>query len=271
MSSDQFVRERSYCVYRYVKALGVAVVIVALLIAVAGCGRVVRGAAEKAGKVAGKAIEKAAEKSAKEKAKEESSADEDTAAKPSGKLSAVGKKRASITSYELTIEVEGHKHKQLVKMKDGEIVRMWTETGEDGSALIYLLDKNEHYIYNAKEKTALKMPVGEGAEVPAGLGSMDPSFDMDDFEEHPENYKTETIDGVECWRVEVPFMGDRAPKVWVDKEWGLLRQTKAGDMATKYNYTRINKISDGEFELPAGTKIQDLGQMMKDMPKGTGD
>ncbi len=261
--------------YRYMKALGVAVVIVALLISVAGCGRLVRGAAEKAGKVAGKAVEKAAEKaaekSAKEKAKDKSSADEDTEAKPSGKFSALGKKRASMTSYELTIEVEGHKHKQLVKMKEGEIVRMWTETGVDGSALIYLLDKNEHYIYNAREKTAMKMPTGDDAEVPAGLGSMDPSFDMDDFEEHPENYKTETIDGVECWRVEVPFMGDRAPKVWVDKEWGLVRQTKAGDMTTRYNYTRINKISDDEFELPAGTTIQDLGQMIKDMPKGTGD
>ncbi len=257
--------------YRYMKALGVAVVIVALLISVAGCGRLVRGAAEKAGKAAGKAVEKAAEKSAKDKIKDESGADEETEGKASGKSSAVGKKRASITSYELTVEVEGHKQKQLVKIKNGEIVRMWTETGVDGSALIYLLDKNEHYIYNAKEKTAIKMPTGDDAEVPAGLGSMDPSFNMDDVEEHPENYKTETIDGVECWRVEVPFMGHRAPKVWVDKEWGLVRQAKAGDITTKYIYARINKISDDEFELPEGTKIQDLGHMMKDMPKGTGD
>jgi outer membrane lipoprotein-sorting protein len=254
------------------KALAVAVVIVALLISVAGCGRLVRGAAEKAGKVAGEAIEKAGEKAAQEKAKDESSADEeDTAAEPTGKVSALGKKRASIMSYQLTIEVEGHKQKQMVKMKDGKIVRMWTETGEDGSALIYLLDKGVHYIYDANAKTAMKMPLGDDDEAPGEIGSMDTSFDMDDFEAHPENYKTETIDGVECWRVEVPYMGGQLPKVWVDKEWGLLRQTKAGDMTTKYNYTRINKISDDEFELPKGTKVQDLGEMMKDIPKGTGD
>ena len=258
--------------YRYMKALGVAIMIVALLVSVAGCGRLVRGAAEKAGKVAGEAIEKAGEKAAKEKAKDESSADEeDTAAEPTGKLSALGKKRASVTSYELTIEVEGHKQKQLVKMKDGEVVRMWTEAGEDGSALIYLLDKRVHYIYNAKEKTAMKMPLGDDDEVPFGAGGMDPTVGVDDLGDSPENLKSETIDGVECWRVEVPYMGDKLPKLWVDKEWGLVRQTTMGDATIKYDYTRINKISDDEFELPKGTKVQDLGEMMKDMPTGTGD
>lgn len=253
--------------YRYMKALAVAVVVVALLISVVGCGRLVRGAAEKAGKVAGEAIEKAGEKAVQEKAKDESSADEDSEAEPSGKVSALGKKRASISSYELTIEVEGHKQKQLVKMEDGKVVRMLTETDEDGSALIYLLDKREYYIYNAKDKSAMKMPMGDDDEAPGEIGSMDTSFDMDDFEEHPENYKTETIDGVECWLVEVPYMGDRLPKLWVDKEWGLMRQTKAGDMTTKYNYTRINEISDDEFELPAGTNVQNVADVMKGMPK----
>ena len=62
-------------------------------------------------------------------------------------------------------------------------------------------------------------------------------------------------------------MGDRLPKLWVDKEWGLLRQTKGGDMTTKYIYTRINEISDDEFELPEGTNVQNVADVMKGMPK----
>ncbi len=53
----------------------------------------------------------------------------------------------------------------------------------------------------------------------------------------------------------------------MDKKYGLPRQMEAEGKVVKLKYEAINAVPDSEFQLPAGTKVQDMADAMKQMPK----
>lgn len=191
------------------------------------------------------------------------------AAKPLLKLggdpwSQMEAKRRALESYEMTMDADGKAMTMTVRLKDGQPVRMKMQVGE-GTYIYVLRDKNETYMYDEKTKTAMKMPTkDESAQKPeAGAPGMPKMPDVEEMKAKSPNVKSESLDGVDCWVIEIPMIADgKSVKSWVDKEYGLPRQENLGDKTIKFSYKDINSVPDSAFELPAGTKIQDMSQMM---------
>ncbi len=246
---------------RAVRTALAAIVVLIMVMSVVGCSRI--------GRIIGAAKEAASKGSALPGAAPGTAQGEQPSAGAAGSFDETLKKRAKLTSYELTVEMDGQQMKQIMKMENGEMVRVKTIMGDEGTWMIVLLDKKVQYIYDEKQKTAMKMPVEtEDADNLANMGPDVPDFG--DVPADARNMKSDTVDGVECWMIEAPNVGQGSMAVWVDKEYGLMRQMKAGDNIVKHNYTRINAVPDSEFELPPGTKIQDMSDMMKGVPKPPG-
>ncbi len=167
-------------------------------------------------------------------------------------------KRKSVTSYIMVMDTGGHEMRTALKMKDGQVVRLKANAGDKGWALTQF-DKKVQYAYDPTTRTAMKMPLTEGMDAQADLDQKLP--DLKDLKTVSPKFTSEKVDGVACWRVDV-----EGGSAWVDKEYGLPRQYKAEGKTTKVKYEKINAVPDSEFELPAGTKVKDMADMMKNMP-----
>jgi len=184
-----------------------------------------------------------------------------------GTLAEALKVRAALTSYEVTMTIpEGETVTQVVKLEAGEPVRMKIEQ-EEGWVIMDIAEK-VMYMYSPEADGVLKMPmdVGEGAEEMPVVG--------------PENFETDvpilgsdTLDGVECWVVETLLLEekDEASKVWIDKEYGLLRQAQQGEEIVKFEYDKINEEPYSAFELPEGVEVMDMSEMLEGMMKQVPD
>ena len=173
-------------------------------------------------------------------------------------------KQKAISSYTMVMDADGRTFTQSVKMKDGKPVRMKMDMGGQGIMLM-MLDQKVHYMYNPATKTAMKMEMKGDS---SAMGSVDKTkmpkeLKLDELKDY--TVSSETIDGVDCWKIESELQGQKT-KNWVDKEYGLPRQETIGDKVIKMSYTNINSVPDSEFELAAGTKVQDMSAMMKGMP-----
>jgi len=177
-----------------------------------------------------------------------------------GTLAEAMKVRAALTSYEVTMtSPEGETITQVVKLEAGEPVRMKIEQ-EEGWMIMDMAEKMM-YMYSPEAGGALKMPmdVGEGAEEMPVIGT-------EDFETDVPIMSSDTLDGVECWVVETLLEEkDEASKVWIDKEYGLLRQAQQGEEIVKFAYDKINAVPDSAFELPKGVEVMDMSEMLEGM------
>ncbi len=169
------------------------------------------------------------------------------------------KGRKPINSYEFTMtSPEGNIVTQLVKLADGKPVRMKMTHGDEW----VLVDLSEKvlYAYSPQQKAAMKMAI-EGDKTPEGEPIHVPT--PDDYDASASIVGSDTIDGSECWVVASTVKGaQEIGKVWVDKQYGLVRQVKLGSEVMKFTYSRINQVPDSEFELPQGVKVMDMGGMM---------
>jgi hypothetical protein len=65
---------------------------------------------------------------------------------------------------------------------------------------------------------------------------------------------SEKLDGVDCWRIEVTR--ERGSVImWLDKQYGLPRQTTLGDRTARYRVEQVNAVPDSLFTLPQGVKV----------------
>jgi len=196
---------------------------------------------------------------------------EGVAPKPSLKIggdpwSDIAAKRKALTSYEMSMDMDGQRMTHIMKLQDGKPVRMKMEMG-NGGWLITLFDEKVQYMYNEKTKTAMKMPMkDQGAETPGGGSGGMKMPDMGDLKAKAPKVKSDTVDGVDCWYFEMTGPDGKVIQSWVDKEYGLPRQEKIGDKMIKFKFSNINSVPDSAFELPAGTKVQDMFQMMPGKP-----
>ncbi len=184
-------------------------------------------------------------------------------------------KQAAIKSYIMTMVIDGKPMgKQYLKYEKGQAVRIKSVMSADdpsGGYMLFMTDKKVNYIVNPREKTAIKISGGE-AEAPGvagpGTGESPPVPDLKDLEAQAPQWATETVDGEECWKVEMSAGAVGASGVWIDKKYGLPRQMKAGNKLIKYKYDKINAVPDSEFELPPGTKVTEGMPGMPKMPGG---
>ncbi len=176
--------------------------------------------------------------------------------------------RQELTSYEAELSTpDGEKITQLVKLENNAPVMIIMKAPE-GSILINMEEK-VMYMYSPEENSAIKMSM-EGE-----MGVEDtPSLGLGDFDPEGAVTGSEDLDGVACWVLETKTKGeDEVVKIWVDKEYGLLRQgiDEGGETVT-FTYSRFNEVPDSEFELPADVEIIDMaemmGEMMEEMPEG---
>ena len=197
------------------------------------------------------------------------------AGKEAGPAQALAQKQASLKSYVMTMTIDGKPMgKHYMKMENGKPVRMRVDMPGGKGYMLMLIDKNLMYMVDPQAKTAMKMEspkqgeAGSASEMPGmpGASGMPKMPELKDLQ--GPTWQTDTIDGVACWKVEVPGGGT----TWIDKEYGLPRQMQTGKQTIKNAYDKINAVPDSEFELPKGIKETSMPGMpnMPGMPKMPG-
>jgi outer membrane lipoprotein-sorting protein len=230
---------------KYARMLGVALIALVILSSLGGCSKAKRTG----GEVAGPTPRVAAKSSG-----------------PAGIAAELKTKRESVKSYVMSMDMGGKMMTQTIKFENGQPIRMKIDLGAGGWMLVQK-DKQVQYMYDPKSKTAMKMTMKETkGEAPGKVPGMK-SPDLDEFKNLKTEVKSETVDGADCWLFELSQEGQGSVKSWVDKDHGLVRQMEMGGKIMKINYDQINSVPDSEFELPAGTKVQDMSSM-GGMPSG---
>ncbi|MCD6351985.1 MAG: hypothetical protein J7M26_07690 [Armatimonadetes bacterium] len=175
------------------------------------------------------------------------------------------KNRQGLRSYEMVTEFQGETQRMFVKFDKGNVTHTKIETPEQ--VMYFDMTTKEHYMYDPKTKTAVKLPVTQDDTDIADMSKLPPA---DEIKKMAAEWDSTTLNGVDCWTFTTQEGTEKA-QVWVDKEYGLPRQMKMGEHTVAFTYKNMNKVPDSEFELPPGTKIQDMGDLMKNMPQPPGE
>jgi len=239
-----------------------AVVFLVGVALLAGCGR----SAGPAGPAAGGA---GVQQPAGPAAAEGPGAEQPAVAASGDKLADITKNRAGLKSYEMTMTAHGQTQKAVVKLDGAKMAKMKVDTG-DG---IMLMDfgAKVHYMYDPKTKVAMKLPLGEGGgEEGMTAEDVDAVPGLDELKKDMGSWKSETVNGVDCWTYISSIENDKGAQIWIDKKYGLPRQVKTGEETIAFSYARINEVADSEFQLPAGAKVQDMGAAVSGAGGGAG-
>lgn len=165
-------------------------------------------------------------------------------------------RRGKLRSYEASMKMEGQDIKTAVKLDNSKPLKMRAETGQG----IFLMDMgaNVAYMYDPQANKAMKMPLPK----PEQMEGFNPA-NMEKWEKDKPELISDTLDGKPVWRMDTDDS-----KVWLEKEYGLPVQIQAEGKTTRLTYDRINKVPDSEFELPKGAKVEDMSDIMKNIPQG---
>ncbi len=233
-----------------VSSMLVVVAIVALCIG--GCGK---QAAETGGEPVSPMGETAGPASAGEEPARPEAAGGGIGQKMSALLGSVSPPR----SYEMKMippaELDEEPMSMLFKMAGGKPANVKIVHPEGQGWMLADYEAKAMYVYNAEENKAMKMPLDVDQE-----GKVTVPGDFVDTDATVTG--TETVDGVRCW-VHSSSVGGETGKVWVSMKDGLPRQVEDQHGITRFEYLRINAVSDSEFELPAGVQIVDMKDMMQ--------
>lgn len=164
-------------------------------------------------------------------------------------------------------EAEGPGRKMAMKM-DGEKaskVRIEQETASGTEVTIMDLEDEVMYSYDTASNEGMKLPMQAGAAQDAPV---------EPWEGYEAGYKivgSETMDGVDCWIVEITEEG-KAGTVWIGKQDGLMRRVESPGETMTMTITDVNSVPDSEFEVPEDIEIGEMPDMpggdMPDMPTG---
>ena len=150
----------------------------------------------------------------------------------------------------------------------GKKMRTEMTTQNQKMASIVDGDANVAYSYMPEQKTAMKIALDQ-AKAGKSPDSFTPAADAPKYKV----VGTETVDGVKC---KVLLMQDAATKtdtkMWVREDYGLpvrVEVSEAGNkvMVTEYKNLQVGPVPPETFKLPEGTKIIDMGDMMKNTPQ----
>lgn len=149
--------------------------------------------------------------------------------------------------------------------------KMKTETEVAGikAVIIFDGDANTAYSYMPAQNIAMKLPMEEREKV--GKTPLDYIKDADpNATAVTENT---ILDGVPCKVITVKnaATGDET-KMWVREDYGVPMKVEAiakdgVKTLMEFKNFEVGSLPDDTFTLPAGVKINDLGNMMKKLPK----
>ncbi len=140
-------------------------------------------------------------------------------------------------------------------------MRMQEESAEGTEVMILDFENGVMLSYNTGSGHGFKFPIGEEEveEVPAPWEDYDPEHKV---------LGGETIDGVDCWIVEVT--SDEGPgKMWIGKQDGLMRKAEAPDGMAVFTITEVDSVPDSAFEVPEGIELSDMSDL-SDIPEVEG-
>ncbi len=164
---------------------------------------------------------------------------------------------------------------QTITSSRGEVMtsKVWikgnnmrTEQIAEGEKMITLMKEGVMYLYYPAQKMAMKMDISAGA----GQGAQENPKDMMEYLKSVKAKRLgqERIEGKLCdvYRITYPQTGTRS-KIWVwrEKKFPLKSVMTVGSeiMTTRYRNVQMGiNIPDSLFELPPGTQIMDMSQMM---------
>ncbi len=170
--------------------------------------------------------------------------------------------RKKVTSYEMTVNTGGDRPpmKSVLKLQDGKPVRSRAETPR--GTMLVMRDQRVSYVIAPDGKTATKMSWGQrGERGDFGGGFMGRFSDLAMLQARKPKITSTTLNGLACWLLEwTDEWGGQTVKsqVWIDKQYGLTRQSKRGDFTTTFTYSRINAVPTSEFELPKGVQVKEF-------------
>lgn len=165
--------------------------------------------------------------------------------------------RTGVRSYKGTMQQGAQKITQFFKMAGGKPVRVKISAGSNWA--IVQFDKKKAYFYDPQTKVAMVSSTEEGPF--AEMAKID---DLSMIRKEAKSVTSGNLDKMDCWIVEVA--GKQPATFCIDKKQGLIRQIKSGDQAVKLKIEDLNAVADKEFELPKGTKVQDMSSMMQGAP-----
>ena len=139
----------------------------------------------------------------------------------------------------------------LVKFDGREPVKIKMTLAEGW--MIVDMEQGATYAFEPSENAIMKMPFGQGTAAASS------PTDYVDYDASVRG--KETVDGVRCWVID--SAGPAQSTVWVGTKDGLPYQMETEEGVTKFVYSRINEVQDGEFELPQGIPVMDLAKMMQ--------
>jgi len=171
------------------------------------------------------------------------------------------------SSFVMTVTTEGEEEAQrsgtmTVKMAGPQMARMrMEEEGDEGSEVMIMDFENKVMTsYNTTTNEGFQFPISdeEAADAPDPTEGYNPEFRV---------LGSETIDGVDCWIVEVT--GEQGEgKMWIGKADGLMRKAEEAGGTQTMSYTDINEVPDSAFEVPAGVTLTDMSDIQ--MPESEG-
>jgi outer membrane lipoprotein-sorting protein len=137
---------------------------------------------------------------------------------------------------------------QRVLYENGQPAKMVMQSAELGDTLIYIDVAAKHMvIYDPSDNTAIESELddesaGDFTEILVNADNLVKEVDI---------LSVEDVNGVSCWVVETTMEGEEAKaKVWIDREFGLIRQIDDGETPITIEYSRLNEIPEAEFEVP---------------------
>lgn len=173
-------------------------------------------------------------------------------------------------SYDMVMTAPGFSNtSRLWSSKD----KMRVENTFEGKKMITIVDGDTTYMYNPEESIAMKF---SGKNLPTGMeGKPENPSDYQDsmVKDSLKSIETVVYEGVKCRVITYVDKEDGATaKMWLREDYGLpMKQevvSKKGEkMTMEYKNMKIGAQSADLFKLPAGVKIQDMNEMMKNMPK----
>jgi outer membrane lipoprotein-sorting protein len=169
--------------------------------------------------------------------------------------------RKRLNSYEMTTAMPGGNGSERVmevKLQDGKPVRMRSNT--PNGFMLVMTDKQVSYLVDTQAKTAMKRTMEQRRGGPGFGGRF---FDPEVIAGFKPKVSSTKLDNVDCWLVQWTDGQDQQRQMWVDKKYGLPRQSQTPQGTIKFSYSKINAVPDSDFELPSGLTV-------KEAPTGRG-
>ncbi|MFZ5651419.1 MAG: LolA family protein [Bacillota bacterium] len=175
-------------------------------------------------------------------------------------------------------KIEGMYYDFTLAAKDGNVSgKVWmagskvkTEMMAEGRKMITILDGDAAYTYVPEENMAMKIPPDK-AKI---FGNpMDYSREAGSRPDKVKVLETVTYDGAKCKVVQVAGPeGKEQEKMWIREDCGIPVRVESTGPGGEKAVMEIKNLKVGAqppetFKLPAGVQVQDLGEMMKQIPQ----